>query len=206
MPPPARWRPPLLAADAAGGDGGVGPLVSGGGPGRGDRGGRRPRSEWGRGGGWVGWVAFQSWRLGWLRAAGLGRVYSTCVEMANYDVVTNLILWERINCLAAAEYSIRKKKKDNLNMNEIYYRTMNLNIFNIGMDGTYSSTTNLDVSFIPRLSFFFYVWMEYMWLMLTVDASSKEWMNNGFDGFEYWTATSVHYGHAHLYRNSRGGA
>lgn len=30
MPPPARWRPPLLAADAAGGDGGVGPLVSGG--------------------------------------------------------------------------------------------------------------------------------------------------------------------------------
>lgn len=64
--------------------------------------------------------------------------------------------------MAAAEYSIRKKKKDNLNMNEIYYRTMNLNIFNIGMDGTYSSTTNLDVSFIPRLSFFFYVWMEYM--------------------------------------------
>lgn len=48
-------------------------------------------------------------------------------------------------------------------MNEIYYRTMNLNIFNIDMDGTYSRTTNLDVSFIPRLSFFFfYVWMEYM--------------------------------------------
>lgn len=47
-------------------------------------------------------------------------------------------------------------------MNEIYYRTMNLNIFNIGMDGTYYSTTNLDVSFIPRLSFFFYVWIEYM--------------------------------------------
>lgn len=47
-------------------------------------------------------------------------------------------------------------------MNEIYYRTMNLNIFNIGMDGTYSSTMNLDVSFIPRLSFFFYVWIEYM--------------------------------------------